>query len=266
MADEKEILRTALERAGFAATTIEEDADGAAATVTLAIPDVPATIFRIDAPSGWLRIVTHLEDRELDLVARAHLALAYLQTGLGSCLYEPARRRIRIAASLAAVTSAPSAEALLGTLAHLARLRHELATGEGDVIAAPAEASNLAEVARAFGRAVTLVPEKESWVGGLREPRSGTKVGMRLHTPTPGAFAFDAWPLPPAKTEVDGALVDRLDAFNTTLSAGALLLVPNESFLVFRWACPYRWLAVDQLETPAVAYTALDAFMRWAKG
>lgn len=68
--------------------------------------------------------------------------------------------------------------------------------------------------------------------------------------------------MPPERLSVDDALVGRVDRFNATLEAGAL--VPfSEGLLVYRWSCPYRWLDVTQLAMPVAAHVALDAFLRW---
>ena len=109
----------------------------------------------------------------------------------------------------------------------------------------------LAEAGRALAKSLSLVPERDgSLVGGLEETRSGLRCAVRIHTPDPGIFAFDAWSLPPRRVAVEA------------LTAGALLLLPD-GFVVHRRSCPYRWLAVAQLETPAAANVALDGFMRW---
>ena len=120
-----------------------------------------------------------------------------------------------------------------------------------------------AVAARALEKSLSLVPEKDgAMVGGLREPRSGLECAVRIHTPTPGIFAFDAWSLPPERGVFAPALIERVDAFNTSLEAGALLLF-LDGFVIYRWACPYRWLDAAQLSTPVVAHVALEAFMRW---
>ena len=96
----------------------------------------------------------------------------------------------------------------------------------------------------------------------LEEPRSGLRCAVRIHTPDTGIFAFDAWSLPPRRVAVEDARIEQVDRFEASLTAGALLLLPD-GFVVHRWSCPYRWLAVAQLETLAAAHVALDGFMRW---
>ena len=121
----------------------------------------------------------------------------------------------------------------------------------------------LAEAGRALAKSLSLVPERDgSLVGGLEETRSGLRCAVRIHTPDPGIFAFDAWSLPPRRVAVEDARIEQVDRFAASLTAGALLLLPD-GFVVHRCSCPYRWLAVAQLETPAAAYVALDGFMRW---
>lgn len=263
-----DLLRTALDRSGLAAPTVTNEEGTTTALVPRTGGDGPFTV-AIDAPDGWLRLVTTLERREIDVVSRANLGLLYLQTGLGHCHYDAANARLRIMASLPAVTDAPSAAAVLGTLEHLGALRHEILTGEGSVRAiaddptpVPSEPT-LEDVARVAGKALALVPEKGSFVGGLREPKSGTECALRFHTSMPGVFGADAWLLPPTRIEPSVELLDRLDAINTSLDAGAMLLVPRERYVVYRWSCPYRWLSLDQLEAPALAYGALAAFLRF---
>jgi hypothetical protein len=259
--DEKQILETVLERTGLAAT-IATDEDGAASATLDGVT--------VDAPEGWVRLATTIARPKIDVVARANLGLVHLQSGLAHVHFDAPKGVVRIVASLPAVTDAPSGAAVLGTLEHLAAVRNKILTGEGDIradsVPMPATTSDvptLADVARVTGKALALVPDKASFVGGLREPRSGTECAIRLHTALPGVFACDAWLLPPKRTEPDAALFDRLDELNASLVAGVMFLVPGESFVVYRWACPYKWLALDQLEAPALAYTALSAFMRW---
>lgn len=214
---------------------------------------------------GWLRLTTSIERPDLDVVTRAKLGLLYLETGFGHVHYDAANARVRIVASLPAMNGMPKDDVLAEASEHVMAVRQRVITGEGDVRAAKGDvdAPTLRDVARAAGRALALVPEKGSFVGGLREPKSGVECALRLHTPMPGIFAADAWMLPPTRSEPDVALFDRLDAVNAALPAGATLLVPGESFVVYRWSCPYRWLSLEQLEAPALAYTALAAFMRW---
>lgn len=271
MRDETAILKMVLQRAGLEAT-LDDEAGFPLARFECTFPAYPGTTkFLLDAPQGWLRVSTVLDAPDLDVASRANLGLVYLQTGLGHCHYDAERKIVRFAASLPAVNDAPIGTALLETLRHLAAVKHTTLTGQGDVRSVvdstplPNEPT-LADVARSMGRSLALVEERGSFVGGLEEPTSGTTVAMRLHTAAPGVFAFDAWKLPPAKTPIEAALFERLDAFNATLSGGAMMLFPQAELLVYRWACPYRWLDVDELEAPAVAQTALDAFVRWAKG
>jgi hypothetical protein len=47
--------------------------------------------------------------------------------------------------------------------------------------------------------------------------------------------------------------------------SGAMILF-QDGLLFYRWACPYRWLDVAQLESAVPAQAALDAFMRWRRG
>lgn len=227
------------------------------------------TSFTVDAPSGWLRVATTLPALGPDLAMRQALGLLYTQTGLGHVHHDAARAELRMAASLQAVESAPSSAALLATIAHLARIRQQVKTGQGDVRAVDegtslAGAPVLADAARALGASLSLVEEKDgSFVGGLHEPRSDVKCAVRIHSPSPGVFAFDAWRLPPTRDVVDAAHIERIDRFNGTLDAGAMLLFPD-GFLVYRWACPYRFLDVARLATPVMAHVALDAFLRLA--
>jgi hypothetical protein len=260
MADEEDLLRKAIDRAGLPAPIVTTE-DGRARAVV----DGP-TPLTIDAPEGWLRVVTTFEPRDLDIITRANLGLVLLETGLAHVSYDGPKGVLRIAASLPAVTDVPAREVMLATFEHLGRVRQKLLGGEGDIrLSQEPEPGDptLADVARTMGGALSLAEDKGSFVGGLREPKSGTECALRLHTAMPGVFAADAWLMPPKRTEPDPALFERLDAHNVTLDAGALMLVPRESFVVYRWACPYRWLALDQLEAPALAYTALAAFVRW---
>jgi hypothetical protein len=260
MESEQDLLRKAIDRAGLEAPIVTTEGGEARAVV-----DGPAPLF-IDAPEGWLRFVTTFEPKDLDIVTRANLGLVLLETGLGHVSYDAPRGVLRIAASLPAVTDAPTREAMLATLEHVGAVRQKILTGEGDIRVAhePAPSDpSLADVARVMGGALSLAEDKGSFVGGLREPKSGTECALRLHTAIPGVFAADAWLMPPKRTEPDPALFERLDAHNIALEAGALMLVPRESFVVYRWACPYRWLSLDQLAAPALAYTALSAFVKW---
>ena len=50
-----------------------------------------------------------------------------------------------------------------------------------------------------------------------------------------------------------------------TASVEAALLLLPDGFVVHRWSCPYRWLAVAQLETPAAANVALDGLCAGAR-
>lgn len=257
-----------LERTKLDARIVTNAEGTPSALVERNAPDGPCTM-AIDAPDGWMRFVTTLEHRQVDVVSRANLGLLYLQTGLGHLHYDAPNSRLRVMASLPAVTDAPSAAAVLGTIDHLETIRREILTGVGDVKVLPDDPTplpgepTLADVARVAGKALALVPEKDSFVGGLREPKSGIECAIRLHTPRAGIFAADAWRLPPKRSQPDVALLDQLDATNAMLEAGAMLLVPRESFVVYRWACPYRWLSLEQLEAPALAYTALSAFLRF---
>lgn len=224
----------------------------------------------VDAPEGWLRISTTITQRAIDVVTRANLGLVLLETGLAHVSYDVSNGAIRIAASLPAVTDVPSKAAVRGTIEHVSAVRRKIIGGEGEirVTALAGEASeaagpSLADVARVMGRALSLVEEKGSFVGGLRDPKTKTECALRLHTAMPGVLAADTWLVPPARTEPSVALIERLDEANIALPAGAMLLVPRESFVVHRWACPYRFLAIAELEAPAIAYTALAAFVRW---
>lgn len=219
----------------------------------------------IDAPEGWLRVATTIERPDVDIVSRANLGLLFLETGFAHVSYDASRGAIRIAASLPAVTDAPANAAVLGAIEHVGAVRRKILTGDGEVRvpAVAGDALSLSDVARVMGRALSLVEEKGSFVGGLREPKSGIECALRLHTAMPGVLAADAWLVPPARTEPSAAIIERLEETNNALPAGAMLLVPRESFVVYRWACPYRFLSLAQLEAPALAYTALAAFTRW---
>lgn len=261
--DEGALLRAALTRAGLEATF-----EGAAASVSCAIPGVPGAItFRIDAPEGWLRMATTLGASTPDAVTRANLSLAYLETGLAHVHVDDAQGLVRVAASLPALEDAPIGAAVNATLAHLARVRHKLATGDGEIRAVtdddPPGTPELAVAAEVIGRTLALVPERAAYVGGLREPRSGVECAFRLHQPAPGIFAFDAWGLPPARRQPEPSLFERIDAFNVGQPAGAMMLLPGAGLLVYRWACPLRFLDLDELVKPVLATTALEAFMRW---
>lgn len=229
------------------------------------LPEI--TSFTVDAPSGWLRVATTLPALGPDLAMRQALGLLYTQTGQGHVHHDAARGELRISASLQAVEGAPSSAALLATVAHLARIRQHIKTGQGDVCAVIDGSSlagepALADAARALGASLSLVAEKDgSFVGGLHEPRSDVKCALRIHSASPGIFAFDAWRLPPARAVADAAEIERVDRFNGTLDAGAMLLFPD-GFHVYRWACPYRWLDVARLTTPVMAHVALDASLR----
>ena len=248
--------------------TVDEARGFPVASLSWASAELPEiTSVTVDAPSGWLRVATTLPALGPDLAMRQALGLLYTQTGLGHVQHDAARGELRIAASLQAVESAPSSAALLATVAHLARIRQQIKTGQGDLRAVvegtplPGEPT-LADAARALGASLSLVAEKDgSFVGGLHEPRSDVKCALRIHTPAPGIFAFDAWRLPPVRIVADAAEIERVDRFNGTLDAGALLLFPD-GFRVYRWACPFRWLDVPRLATPVMAHVALDAFLR----
>lgn len=246
--DEEQILEKVLSRTGVRERIAEEG-------VT------------IDAPEGWIRLVTTFGSaNEIDVVTRANLGLVHLESALAHVCWDASNHVVRIAASLPAVTDAPLEAAVLGTLDHLAAVKTKIVSGEGEIrataISSPSSPSapTLADVARVMGNALALVPEKDAWVGGLREPKSGIECALRLHTPLPGIFAADAWLLPPKRTEPEVALFDRLDAMNVSSPAGVMFLVPGQSFVLYRWSCPYAWLALDQFEAPALAYTALAAF------
>jgi hypothetical protein len=270
--DERAILTSALERAGFQ-YTLDESKGVPAASFSWSSPELPdSTSFEVDAPSGWLRVATTIEAQAPLLSTRHALGLLYARTGLGHIHHDAQDGRFRIAASLQAVEHAPSGAALVATVEHLARVRRMVQTSQGEVHAVldPSPAAGgeptIADAARALGTALALVEEKDgSFVGGLHEPRSDAKCALRIHTAAPGIFAFDAWSLPPKRLAVQPALLDRIDSINASLPAGAMLLFPD-GFLVYRWACPYRWLDVGQLSTPAVAQVALEAFMRWRHG
>jgi hypothetical protein len=261
--EEKQLLETVLERTALAARIVV-DTEGTPS----ALVEDESHVVTIDAPDGWLRFATTIVQPGMDVVTRANLGLVHLQTGLGHVHYDQAKGLVRIGASLAAVTDAPSGPAALGTLEHLRAIRRKILTGDGEILAdatgtETSDVPTLADVARVMGNALSLVADKDSFVGGLREPKSGVECALRLHTAMPGIFAADAWLLPPKRIEPDVALFERLDAFNGSLPAGVLFLVPGQGMILYRWACPYAWLALDQLEAPALAYTALAAFMRW---
>ncbi len=269
--DERAILETVLQRAGIEAT-IDESRGYPAASFSVAFPDLPEKVsFLVDAPPGWVRVATTKPTEGLSVEARHGLGLLYTRTGFGHVHFAPEENLLRIAASVQAVERAPIGSALLAALDHVARIRHAIATGEGDVRAVPdptpvPDEPTLADAVRVLDKVVTLVPEKDgSFVGGLHEPRSGTQCALRIHTAAPGIFALDAWALPPVKTPVTPETVDRVDRFDTTLAAGALVLF-HDGLLLYRWACPYRWLDLDELEGALPVQVALDAFMRWRAG
>jgi hypothetical protein len=268
--DERAIITTALERAGYTAT-LDETRGFPVASFSWASPQLPGGArFTVDAPSGWLRVATTLDATNPETWARHALGLLYTETGFGHVHHDTKNGVFRIAASLQAVDEAPSGSALIAACEHLARVRHKMKTGEGDVRAVPDPAPlpdepALADAARALGTSLSLVEEKDaSFVGGLHEPRSGSKCALRIHTATPGIFAFDAWGLPPARIAVVPSHIERVDTFNASLDAGAMMLF-QDGFLLYRWACPYRWLDVGQLATPIAAHVALDALMRWRR-
>ncbi|MDF2696639.1 MAG: hypothetical protein K0S65_5022 [Labilithrix sp.] len=269
--DERAILTTALERAGLEFAIDERRGFPSASLQWAPKPDLPEkTSFLLDAPAGWLRVTTTLDAPGASVDVRHALGLLYAQTGLGHVHYDAENGLFRISASLQAVEGAPSGAALVATLEHLARLHHKLRTSEGDVRAvanpAPGPGSDeptLVDAARALGKPISLVEDKNgSFVGGIHEPKSNVQCALRLHTPAPGVFAVDAWRLPPARVKVGAAEIERIDRFNASLAAGAMLLFPD-GFLIYRWACPYRWLDISQLESPVVVQVALDAFMRF---
>jgi hypothetical protein len=261
--DEKQLLEAALERAKLTARFVT-DAEG---TPSALVEDGDHVV-TVDAPEGWLRFATTIAQAQLDVVSRANLGLVHLQSGFGHVHYDAAKGVVRIGASLPAVIDVPVAAAVLGTIDHLRRIRTKLVTGEGEISASAlatseAEVPVLAEVARVMAKALTLVEDRGSFVGGLREPKSGVECALRLYTSMPGVFTADTWLLPPARIEPDPALFDRLDAFNASLPAGVLFLMPGQGLVLHRWSCPYAWLALAELEAPALAYTALSTFMRW---
>jgi hypothetical protein len=267
--DERAILTTVLERAGLEFAIDERRGFPSASLQWAPKPELPEkTSFLLDAPAGWLRATATLDAPGASVDVRHALGLLYAQTGLGHVHYDAENGLFRISASLQAVEGAPSEAALVATLEHLARLRHKLRTSEGDVRAEAAPAPlrgepTLAEAVRALGKPISLAPEKDgSLVGGIHEPKSNLKCALRIHTAAPGILAVDVWRLPPARVKVGPAEIERIDRFNASLAAGAMLLFPD-GFLVYRWACPYRWLDVAQLESPVVVQVALDAFMRF---
>jgi hypothetical protein len=268
--DEHAILRAVLEHAGFR-HSIDESRGFPMASFSCSFPELPeSTSYLLDAPAGWLRLATNIEARDLAIPQRHGLGLLYTQTGFGHIHYDAPNGLIRIAASIPAIERDPMSSALIAMAHHLAQIRHAITTGDGDVRAVDdpsplPDEPTLDDVARTFEKTLSLMREEDgSIVGGLSEPRSQTQVALRLHTATPGIFALDAWALPPARATVDQAMVEDVDRFNTTLSAGAMLLFPDGP-LVYRWACPYRWIDLAELEVPIPAQTALDAFMRWRK-
>jgi|GEM_PF-6645654 len=272
--DERAILSNVLASAGVDGR-IDESRGYPVASFSRALPGVSEeTSFVVDAPSAWVRVATTLASPAAPISARHAVGALYGESGLGHVHYDERIGSFRIIASLQAVADAPPASAVVAVLTNLARIRHKLKTGEGSVRAsgpdeqreqeAASDAEHLDAAAAALGRTLSIVKQADgSWIGGLHEPRSNRRSAIRVSTSSPGIFALEAWVMPPARIAVDEATVAKLDQANASLDAGALVLFPD-GFLVYRWACPYACLRVDDLHTPAAAQIALEALLRFA--